>query len=109
MTVETISRKDIAAAWLAGALDGEGSIMVRFKKDPTPGRVDREVLDIRVAVNNTHPQFIAKVTAVLKTLEVPFCASAWRPNHESKNTLSIRNQVQIIVSLMQKFLFLVFS
>ena len=68
MDAEAISRKDSAAIWLAGAIEGEGCLYaywgVTGRKTPA--------LRVALAIANTHPAFIRKVTECLVDLESHF-------------------------------------
>ena len=68
MDTETISRKDSAATWLAGAVEGEGCLYaywgVTGRKTPA--------LRVALAIANTHPAFIRKTTECLVDLESHF-------------------------------------
>lgn len=68
VNIESISRKDSAALWLAGAVEGEGCMYAYW------GVTGRKTPAFRVAlaIANTHPAFIRKVTECLVALEVGF-------------------------------------
>ncbi len=77
--VEPISRKDLCAAWLAGAIDGEGCIHARWGTQTNPYRgatSSDKRLRIAVTIANTHPLFIRKVTECLLELGVPFASES---------------------------------
>lgn len=76
LTVGQISRKDLCAAWLAGAIDGEGCIFARWGTQTNPGYKGDKRLRISVTIYNTHPLFIRKVTECLLALGVSFNAPA---------------------------------
>lgn len=69
---ETISRKDIWAAWLAGIIDGEGNISAEFGRQTNPRERHLNTLRIRVRISNTHPLLIQRITEVLILLGVEF-------------------------------------
>lgn len=73
---ETISRKDVCSAYLAGIVDGEGCIHARFAAQTNPAARNRNTLRIAVSVYNTHPALIKRVTECLVMLDVPFTVSA---------------------------------
>lgn len=73
---ETISRKDVCSAYLAGIVDGEGCIHARFATQTNPKARGRNTLRIAVSVYNTHPALITRVTECLILLDVPFTVVA---------------------------------
>lgn len=70
--VETISRKDVNSAWLAGAFEGEGCVYAYFKSQTNPNCTSRMTLTMGATIYNTHPLFIARITEVLAELGIPF-------------------------------------
>ena len=91
---EPISRKDLLAAWLAGAVDGEGCFHARWGTQTNhnrgPGSDDKR-LRISLTIDNTHHLFIRKVTECLLALDVRFNtpANAARPNNRSRAMIQI--------------------
>ena len=79
MNTKSISRKDslIAAVWLAGAIDGEGSIRACFVKRSNRLR-GNPMLKVEVSVSNTDPTFVRRVTECLKIIEVKFCVQVFK-------------------------------
>lgn len=75
-SAETISRKDVCSAYLAGIVDGEGCIHARFATQTNPKARNRNTLRIAVSVYNTHPALIKRVTECLILLDVPFTVVA---------------------------------
>lgn len=69
---ETISRKDVLTAWLAGVIDGEGSIFAQFGKQTNQPQKGYNTLRIRLTISNTHYLVIKKCTEVLLELGVGF-------------------------------------
>lgn len=75
-SAESISRKDIGWAWLAGAFEGEGCVFAYFKKQTNPQCRDRMTLTVGASIYNTHPMFIRKVTLLLVECGVKFSVVA---------------------------------
>lgn len=69
---ESISRKDVLLAWLAGAFDGEGCIYAYFRTQTNPKCRGRRTLGIGATISNNHPLFIEKVGSALKIIGVQF-------------------------------------
>lgn len=95
MTVEAISRKDSAAIWLAGAIDGEGCFSA-FMREKIDGPYKLQNLIIKAQVSNTHPVFIKKVTECLTELEVPFHVEV--REHDRKDKTSWKPCGAVVVS-----------
>jgi hypothetical protein len=83
LAAESISRKDVCAAYLAGVMDGEGCIHARFGRQTNPRYRGGNTLRIGVTIYNTHHALVRRVTECLTFLEVPFSMSATgRKNNE---------------------------
>lgn len=97
-TVGSISRKDLYAAWLAGAIDGEGCIHAKWgvQSNPIRGATSSDKrLRVTVTIANTHYLFIRKVTECLVELGVSFnVPSSARRARPGKNS---RSMVQLVV------------
>lgn len=73
MTKETISRQ-LDLAWLAGIIEGEGSIEVGFTNHYNEKhQVNYRHLFYRIKVSNNDPRLIQKASKIFKTLKVTFC------------------------------------
>ena len=72
--VESISRKDSAALWLAGAIDGEGCFSA-FIREKIDGPYKLQNLIVKMHLSNTHPVFITRATECLMELGVSFHVS----------------------------------
>jgi hypothetical protein len=98
-TVEQISRKDLYAAWLAGAIDGEGCIFARWgtQTNLKSAAVNDRRLRVSVTIYNTHPVFIRKVTECLLALDVRFNAPACGRNTPRANGQNDRPGIQIVI------------
>lgn len=66
VVVGSISRDELDIAWLAGIIDGEGSMGFSINS----GR--RPPAQIRLTVVNTHPMLIARVSQIFARLDVKF-------------------------------------
>lgn len=99
-TVGQISRKDLCAAWLAAAIDGEGCIFARWGTQNNPNRGPQSSdkrLRVSVTIYNTHPLFIRKVTECLLVLDVKFNAPASGRNTPRSNGAKDRAGIQIVI------------
>jgi hypothetical protein len=104
LKVETISRKE-AIAWIAGLLDGEGSIYA-YWAPPTNGMVGPG-MRVGVKISGTHPALIARCTQVLKALFVGFSVVAHKGHAEGN-----RASAEVIIAgkgRVKKLLLLVFK
>ncbi len=102
-SVETISRKDVCSAYLAGIIDGEGCIHARFAAIGPTAR-NRNTLRIAVSVYNTHPALIRRVTECLITLDVPFTVVAGqRANERPGASVNVEGKGRVY-SLLQTLL-----
>lgn len=75
-TAESISRKGVCAAWLAGAFEGEGCVFAYFKRQTNRNSTHRMTLTVGATIYNTHPLFIKRVTECLVELGIPFVCVA---------------------------------
>jgi len=89
---ETISRKDVCAAWLAGAFDGEGCVYAYFKPQTNPNCTKRMTLTMGGTIYNTHPLFIAKITESLEILGIPYNYVAGKRKNGDRPGVSINIQ-----------------
>lgn len=89
---ETISRKDVCAAWLAGAFEGEGCVYAYFKPQTNPNCTTRMTLTMGGTIYNTHPLFIAKVTESLQVLQIPYNYVAGKRRNGDRPGVSINIQ-----------------
>lgn len=81
---ESISRKDICSAYLAGIIDREGCIHAYFKKQTNPKARHCTTFTTAVTIWNTHPEMIRRVTEHLIEIGVPFVASLSRNGDKRK-------------------------
>jgi hypothetical protein len=98
-TVGQISRKDLCAAWLAAAIDGEGCIHARWgtQTNLKSAAINDRRLRVSVTIYNTHPLFIRKVTECLVELGVPFNAPAAGRLSPRPNGAKDRPGIQIVI------------
>ena len=98
--VGQISRKDLCAAWLAAAIDGEGCVFARWATQTNPNRSAASAdqrLRVSVTIYNTHPLFIRKVTECLLELGVNFNAPACGRLTPRANGVKDRPGIQIVI------------
>jgi hypothetical protein len=89
---ETISRKDVCAAWLAGAFEGEGCVFAYFKKQTNPNCTTRMTLTMGGSIYNTHPVFIQRVTESLDELGIPYSYVIGKRTNGDKPGVSVTIQ-----------------
>jgi len=68
VSVGSISKDNLDAAWLAGIIDGEGCIHTTYAN----GNKNRNHYRCRVEVRNTNPFMIQRITQILSDLGISF-------------------------------------
>lgn len=105
MNVETISRKE-AIAWLAGIMDGEGTIHAFWGKQQAhmtgPG------MRVNVLIGGCNPRLLHRVSTFLQQLEVGFSSQAFKPRGGRKQALQIviagKGRVKKFLELVSPYL-----
>jgi hypothetical protein len=105
VATETISRKE-AVAWLAGIMDGEGCVHAFWAKQMPhmtgPG------MRVNVLIGGCHPELIARVTQVLKAVEVGFNLQAFTPSGGRKPAAQVviagKGRVKKLLLLLMPYL-----
>jgi len=67
---ETISRKDLRLAWLAGLIDGEGCITAYIEKSNK--NKTRKILDCRIKVTNTDMRILKRISEIYVENKIGF-------------------------------------
>jgi hypothetical protein len=73
---ETISRKDLDLAWLAGIVDGEGCISAYWWKQTNPACPDNHSMRVSLQLSNTNAAMIRRVTEICTTHDISFGLTA---------------------------------
>ena len=105
---ESISRKDVGLAWLAGVIEGEGCISVRWGTQTAPGHEGDNRMRTLVNIYNNHPFLLKRVTEILVENEVPFCyALSKRTDEKSGMAILVegKGRVKKLLNLVMPYLF----
>lgn len=73
---ETISRKDLDLAWLAGIIDGEGCISAYWWKQTNPSCRGNHSIRVGLNISNTNSSMIRRVTEIMVAHAVSFNLTA---------------------------------
>jgi hypothetical protein len=98
---ESISRKDVWLAWLAGVIEGEGCISVKWGLQTNQKHYGDNRIRTIVNIYNTNPYLIKKIGEVLVENEIPFCqCGSTRSNGERPGVAVIVDGKQRVKKLL---------
>lgn len=103
MTTEKISRQ-LDYAWLAGAIEGEGSLLIGWANRHNGGTG----LQIRIKLSNNDPRFIEKASRIFKELKLTFHYRTSKKKDSTHWNLSIvcngKNSCRKLLSAVMPYL-----